>query len=117
MSFDSQPDDRLPTSLWVDAHLRQLMQKGIPYYIVNKGAYAAGTVMLKINGLTAGCLMLQQQRDLDGQLGWMALFDGEKVEEKQADEYIRRAIDRDPDLWVIEIEDKDLQNPFEGKVF
>ncbi len=110
-------DDRLPTALWVEAHLQILTQKGVPYYIPNKGAYASGTVMLKINGLEAGCLVLQQQRDLDGEMGWMALFKGETVAESEADAYIQRAIDRDPDVWVIEIEDRDLKNPFEGKVF
>ena len=110
-------DDRLPTSLWVDAHLKQLTLQGIPYYIANKGAYAAGTVILKINALEEGCLLLQQQRDLDGNMGWMKLFKGEMVPEKEADAYIHRAINRDPDIWAIEIEDREKKNPFEGKIF
>ncbi len=111
-------DDRLPIKLWIDAHLHQLTLKGIPFYIVNSGAYAAGTVMVKIVAVGTGCILLQQQRDLmTGELGWMALFKGETVAESEADEYIRRAIDRDPDLWVIEVEDRELSNPFEGKIF
>jgi hypothetical protein len=110
-------DDRLPTSLWVDAHLQQLTRQGVPYYIINKGAYASGTVMLKLFAPGQGCRLLQQQRDLDGLMGWMALFKGQTVKEAEADAYIQRAIDRDPDLWVIEIEDKAMTNPFEGKVF
>lgn len=110
-------DDRLPTALWVDAHLRQLTLNAVPYYVANKGAFASGTVLLKLNGIEQGCLLLQQQRGLDGVMGWMALYDGEKLAEDKADEYIRRAVDRDPDLWAIEIEDRDFKNPFEGKVF
>lgn len=110
-------DDRLPAGLWVDAHLKQLTLQGVPYYVHNRGNHASGVVMVKINGLMNGCRLLQQQRNLDGALGWLALFKGETVAEKDADDYIRRAIDRDPDLWVIEIEDKAMANPFEGKEF
>jgi hypothetical protein len=73
--------------------------------------------LLKINAFGKGCQLMQQQRDLDGEMGWMVLFDREIVEEARADDYIERAINRDPDLWVIEIEDHELKNPFEGKMF
>lgn len=110
-------DDRIPTALFVDAHLRRLDAEGVFYYILQKGAHASGTIMVKINDRANGCIVLQQQRDLDGNMGWMKLFKGQVVAETEADSTITRARDRDPDLWVIEIEDKDLKNPFEGKVF
>jgi len=109
-------DDRLPTALYIDAHLKRLTLEAVPYYIVNKGAHASGTVMLKLFAPGQGAKILQQQRDLDGNLGWLGLFQGQIVEEAKADDYIRRAVDRDPDVWVIEIEDKNFTNPFEGKV-
>lgn len=108
-------EGRLPTSLWVDAHLRHLNEQGRAYYIVQKGAYASGTVLLKINLLDGNVRVLTQIRDMDGKLGWMGALGQERVAESEADQYIRRAMDRDPDVWVIEIEDKDGKNPFEGK--
>lgn len=110
-------DDRLPTALLLDIHFRRFMTEGIPYYILNKGAHAAGTILLKLNGRENGCVVLQQQRNLDGQMGWMKLFKGQAVEETEADGYIQRAVARDPDLWAIEVEDRSLTNPFEGKIF
>ncbi len=104
-------DERIPTGVWVDAHLRRLSQEGTGYYIIQKGAWASGTVLLKINTLgPEGCLLYQQQRDLDGRLGWMLL---ERLPEAEADARIRRAAGHDPDLWAIEIEDRAGHNPFE----
>lgn len=108
-------DARIPVSLWIDAHLRQLNAVGVGYYIVNKGAFAAGTVLLKINKLDGFVRVLTQIRDMDGNLGWMNALKDETVAESDADQYISRAISRDPDIWVIEIEDKNGSNPFEGK--
>lgn len=110
-------DDRLPTELWVGAHLRALHARNIPVYVVRKGALASGTVMLKIVMPGKTCKLLNQSRDIDGNMGWMDMFDGEIVDEAKADAYIQRSMSRDPDLWVIEIEDKSGQNPFEGKIF
>ena len=108
-------DARLPTDLWVSAHLRQCSGRGIPVYVLHKGAYAAGTVMVKI--VMAGtCKLLNQARDLDGNMAWMDIFDGGAVDEKEADAYIQRSIKRDPDVWVIEVEDASGKNPFEGKI-
>jgi len=109
-------DDRLPTGLWVDAHLRRCHAAAVPVYVVHKGAYAAGTVMVKIVLRTKGCVVLSQARGMDGELGWLRAFDEAPVDESRADAYIRRSIERDPDLWVIEVEDETGQNPFEGKI-
>jgi len=107
---------RLPVSLWIDAHLRRLNEIGQGYYILNKGAFVAGTVLLKINLLTGFSRVLTQIRDMDGNLGWMNALKDETVAESDADAYIRRAVDRDPDIWVIEVEDREGVNPFEGKM-
>ena len=109
------PDKRLPTGLWIEAHLRQLTEVGTPYYIANKGAYASGTIILKLSVLDRNCRLLGQVRDEKGALAWMPLLKSEMVAESDADAYIRRAVDRDPDVWVIEIEDRTGTNPFEGK--
>lgn len=111
-------DDRLPTHLLVTGQLRRCNDAGVPAFVVKKGEKMGGLVMLKLNLLGPGCRVLVQQRDLDGNLGWMTVLGGETpAEETEADAYIARAASRDPDLWVVEIEHKEGWHPFEGKVF
>ncbi len=109
-----EPEARLPVHLWIDAQLSPLNARGIFYYIHQRGEKNTGTILLKINNLEGACRLLIQQRDLDGKMGWMNANRKDLVEEREADQYIQRAISRDPDLWVIEIEDRDINNPFEG---
>ena len=106
--------ERLATGLWVEAKLRELDRTAISYYVVNKGAYFSGAVLLKINGLMGQCRLLTQFRNENGDLDWMSPFKSEHIEEIEADNYISKAIQRDSDLWVIEIEDRSFKNPFEG---
>ncbi len=105
-------DDRLPTGLFVEGHLKTLDARGVFYYILNKGPYSSGVILVKISNRQGQCRAQIQQRDLDGQLGWVDIFDQEIIEESKVDAYIHREIDRDPDLWVIEIEEPDMSNPF-----
>jgi hypothetical protein len=109
-------DDRIPTHLWVGAHLRRLSAEAVPAVVARKGERMGGLVLLKLNMLEAGCRVLTQTRDLDGNLAWLPALGGEAVSESDADDYIERAVSRDPDLWVVEVEDRDGRNPFEGKI-
>ena len=53
-------------------------------------------------------------RDFDGNLSWYPAHDEQVIEERDADERIRKSIGRDPDLWVIEIESRDGSVPVDG---
>ncbi len=109
-------DDRLPTELWIKAHIRRCIVDAIPAVVVRKGSPYGGTVLLKLNQLEHGCRVLSQARDPEGRLGWLAARGNELMPEADADAYIARAVNRDPDLWVIEIEDRQGRHPFEGRL-
>ena len=53
---------------------------------------------------------------MEGRVAWLAAQQGALLTEADATAYIDRQVKRDPDLWVIEVEDKEGRNPFEGKV-
>ncbi len=109
-------EHRLPTELWVMAHVRRAIGENITMTVVRKGEPRSGTLLLKVNRLDGSCRVLTQARDLDNRLGWLSAFKGAAVPEAEADSYIARAVARDPDLWVIEIEDRQDRQVFEGRL-
>jgi len=106
---------RIPTELWIKAHLRRLAVRGVPAVVARRGDAHGGMVILKVNRLDLGCHVLTQTRDLDGALCWLSALDGRLVAESEADAYIARQTARDPDLWVVEVETRDGDHGFEGK--
>jgi len=109
-------DGRLSTELWVQAHLRRCNAEGLFAAVLRKGDLWGGAVIVKLNLLDGTCKVLTQTRDMDGRVAWMAAQQGALLAEADATAYIERQVKRDPDLWVIEVEDKQGRNPFEGKV-
>jgi len=111
-------DERLPTELWVDAHVRKLNTLGMSVYIAQKGEKTGGMVLVKLYFLRdKKCRVLTQVRDYEtNKLGWIDVFEGELVLESEADQYIREERMNDPDLWVVEVETQEDENPFEGKL-
>lgn len=107
-------EDRLPTHLWVDAHLKRCSVMGIPAVVINSGQKMGGSVLLKIFQVEMGCRLMSQMRDLDGNLAWYSPHKEDFIQESDADELIKKSISRDPDLWVIEIETKDGNVPIEN---
>ncbi len=109
-------EGRLPTELWVSAGLRRCSNEGVPATVVRKGELQSGTVILKLNQHEQGCRVLNQTRDIDGRLVWFAALDGALVPEADADGYIERSVERDPDIWVVEVEHADGWHPFDGRL-
>src|SRR3546814_7132930 len=91
---EAMTEDRLPTELWVRAHIRRCIVDGIPATVAHKGDPHGGTVMLKLNQLENGCRVLSQVRDLDGRLAWLAAAQGDVMTEAEADAAVAREIGR-----------------------
>jgi hypothetical protein len=121
MTSDHDIDEdeaRIPTDTVVGAALRRCFAEGIQAYVVQRGDKHTGLILLVQHVLRHGYRLLMQTRDTDGRLGWMAVM-GDGLTEDYTDihAYVERARHRDPDLWIIEIETKDEDIPFEGAMF
>lgn len=98
-------EPRLKTKLLVQAILRRYDLETIPAYIRRKGDPDAGTVLLKISTGINEAILLGQARDAEGRAGWLKMGGAERLEDAAAEALIDKAVKRDPDLYVIEVED------------
>ena len=103
---------RIKTSLFVEGILRNWSQAGEFHYIIQKGDPDTGTLLIKLSNTRGKAKLLTEMPDIEGNLKWQNVLENDILEEQQADQYILQAKDMDPDLWIIELETKDFQNPF-----
>lgn len=96
---------RLTSEVWVAAYLTRCRLADIPAFVVSRGDHTAGAVLVKLNTLDGQAVGYQRSFDLiTGERKWMVLSEGA---EEDVDATILKQRSFDPDLWVIEIEDRD----------
>jgi hypothetical protein len=96
---------RLTAEFWVQAYLARLRLADIPAFVTTKGDLTAGAVLVKLNPLNGQARAFQRSFDLmTGERAWVTLAEGADAD---VDAAIERQKSFDPDLWVIEVEDRD----------
>ena len=95
---------RLTADIWVSAYLTRLRLAAIPAFVVARGDATAGAVMVKLNTLDGRACCYQRSLDLmTGERSWVILAQGAETD---VDPSVQRQRGYDPDLWVIEVEDR-----------
>jgi hypothetical protein len=95
---------KLTTDFWVGAYLARLRMFEIPAFVTAKGDATAGAVLIKMNTLDGQAACYQRSFDLmSGERAWMVLAEGVEAD---VDMSLAKQCSFDPDLWVIEVEDK-----------
>ncbi len=107
---------RLKSAIWIKALIRRCDLAAIPVAVLARGDDDAGAILLKFNGRDTGCLVLSQARGRDGELFWMKATGPAAVAEADADAYIERQRRRDPDLWVVEIENASAETVIDARI-
>ena len=95
----------LSTDIWVAALIRRVELGGGFAMVLRKGDARAGSVLVKVLNLSDRSVRLYAEATRgDGERVWMrpALSD----QEADLDRYIERAARIDPDVWVVEVEDR-----------
>jgi hypothetical protein len=95
---------RLASGVWVSAYLTRLRLADIPVYVTAKGDSEAGAVVVKVALLDGTARAYERRSDLaTGTRAWILLAEGDEAE---VDAQLSRSRQRDPDLWLIELEDR-----------
>lgn len=94
---------RLTSDFWVGAYLRRLGLHNIPAFVTCKGDATAGAVLVKLNTLDGQAAAYQRSFNIEGDRVWVTLAEGP---EPDVDAALARQRSFDPDLWVIEVEDR-----------
>lgn len=95
---------RLTARFWVDAYLARLRVFDIPAFVVAHGDDTGGAVIVKLATLDGRAALFHRSFDLvSGVQAWVELSAGD---ERDVDAAITRQRGFDPDLWVIEVEDR-----------
>ena len=102
--------------MWIKALIRRCDLAAIPIAVLARGDDDAGAILLKFNGRDSGCLVLAQARGKDDELLWMRATGPAPVAEADADAYIERQRRRDPDLWVVEIENASAGTVIDARI-
>lgn len=96
----------LSTDIWVGALIRRAELAGAFAAVLRKGDGRAGSVLVKVLNRRAGTARLYAEATRgDGERVWMRPVKAE--DEEALDGYAERAARFDPDVWVVEVDDRD----------
>lgn len=97
-------EPRLASGLWVAAYLARLRLAAIPAYLARRGDETSGAVIVKLATMDGRARAFVRRWDFSSDTRrWQVLAEGA---EPQVDAALAREGARDPDLWVVEVEDR-----------
>ncbi len=101
----------LKTKIWVQAYLKTCHAAGLTGVVAHKGAEEAGAVFIRIFISNDSVRLFAPQPgptyDEHGSRNWCNPLGTEPVSAETADDYVKRQLSFDSDIWVLDIEDKE----------
>jgi hypothetical protein len=107
---------RLKSALWVAAYLRRCQVEGVAAVVRRRGAEEAGAIFVRIDRLngTSDLFGPAPQSAFDAAPGGERAFSASLAEQPASDvsieTYLAREIKFDPDIWIVEVEDRNGRN-------
>lgn len=96
---------RLKTDIWVKALLRRVQSAGAMVLVGHRGDIDAGAVFIRVNRLDGTSDLLGSMTNMEGARIWCYILPMQSAD-VVVEERINKECQYDPDIWVVEIEDK-----------
>lgn len=95
---------RLKTGLWVRAVIRRISSDGTGAMVLKKGDEDAGSVLIVLRDREDNIAVLRENGS-----DWVRA----EIQKDGLNEYLERQRRYDPDLWLIELEVRNVESPLE----
>ena len=100
---------RLKAEIWVKAYIRRCQVEGAAAVLQRRGDADAGAIYVKVSRLDGTALLFGPApaglEDAREQRYWQPCLSEPRVSEADADTYLARQMDFDPDIWIVSVED------------
>lgn len=101
---------RLKSEIWVKAYIRRCASDGGAAFVVRRGDADAGSIFIRINRLDGTSMLFgPASAGLDSaevERRWSVRMGREPVQDQDVEVYMEREIGFDPDIWLVEVEDR-----------
>ena len=105
---------RLKSEIWVKAYLRRCQHEGADAVLVRRGDTDAGAIYIKVSRLDGTAALfgpapagMEEARE---ERRWLPCLGRQSASgppsEADADAYLARQIEFDPDIWIVSVEDR-----------
>ncbi len=100
---------RLTSRITIDALFRRVRAAGGFATVIARGDDSAGSILIACSERGEVKALLERTIDLEGDYRWTRCGPDGPDPGATRDSYIRRRCDRDPDLWLIELDIPDAE--------
>ena len=94
---------QLKAGFWTSALIRRAEIAGAFAAVVKRGDKDAGACLVKVRLGDGEAVLYRPIRNMSGERVWLPKG---PAEEREIDAYMNSRVDDDPDLWIVEIEDR-----------
>jgi hypothetical protein len=102
---------RLRSDFWVAAYIRRCFVENAPAVLRRRGADEAGAILIKVDRLDGtsalyGPAPQSEVEERGSPRSFVRLHDAESIPDADAERRLTRQIDFDPDVWIVDVEDR-----------